>query len=140
MNFLRNLLQKPFFQYPIAVLLAVGSALTYEIFVFPNAFAPTGINGLATMVQYLSGVSVGFIALLVNVPMLIVAWFVLNRAYALRTLTFVVAFSLSGILFRQLDFSSVAFYAKDGGGAILAAVAGGFFYGVFYSIALRGGG
>ena len=140
MNQIRRILQKPFLQYPMVVFLAVASAMTYEIFVFPNDFAPTGINGLATMVQYLFGVSVGYIALLVNLPMLIVAWFVLKRSYALRTFVFVVAFAISGILLRRVDLSAVAFYAEDGGGAILASVAGGFCYGVFYSIALRSGG
>ena len=140
MNFIRRVFQKPFFQYPLAILLAIASTLTYEIFVYPNSFAPTGINGLATMVQYVFGLSVGYIALLVNVPMLIVAWFVLKRTYALRTFAFVIAFALSGIFFQKVDLSSIAFYAEDGGGAILAAVAGGFCYGVFYSIALRSGG
>ena len=93
MNFIRRVFQKPFFQYPLAILLAIASTLTYEIFVYPNSFAPTGINGLATMVQYVFGLSVGYIALLVNVPMLIVAWFVLKRTYALRTFAFVIAFA-----------------------------------------------
>ena len=140
MNLIKKMTQKPAWQYFLTVLLAVASTLTYEIFVYPNDFAPTGINGLATMVQYLFGLSVGYIALLVNIPMLIVAWFVLKRTYALRTFVFVIAFALSGILFQRIDLSAFAFRAADGGGAILASVAGGFCYGVFYSIALRSGG
>ncbi len=140
MNQIRTLFRKPFFQYPLVIFLAVASALTYEIFVFPNDFAPTGINGLATMIQYLFGLSVGYIALLVNIPMLVVAWFVLKRTYALRTFVFVVSFAIAGILLQRIDLSAIAFYAEDGGGAILASVAGGFCYGVFYSIALRIGG
>lgn len=140
MKSIKRWLSSAFWQYPLTVLLAVVSALTYEIFVFPNQFAPTGINGLATMVQYLFDISVGYIALLVNLPMLIVAWFVLRRDYAVKTLIFVISFSLAGILFQEIDLSAIAFYAEDGGGAILASVAGGFLYGVCYSIALRCGG
>lgn len=140
MNFFQKTIQKPSVQYIVTALLAAASALIYEIFVFPNAFAPSGLNGLATMVQYLFGFNIGYMAIIINLPMLIVAWFVLNRRYALRTLTFVLSFSVSSILFGNLDFSAIAFYAEDGGGAILAAVAGGFFYGVFYSVALRMGG
>ena len=142
MSFFHRLTQKSWVQYSVTVILAVASALTYEIFVFPNDFAPAGMNGLATMVQYLFHVDVGFMALLINIPMLIAAFFIVKRRYTMRTLTFVVAFSVSNILFQQLDLSNTAivFDAVDGGGAILAAVAGGFFYGVFYSVAMRMGG
>ena len=142
MRFFQSLTQKSWVQYSVTVILALASALTYEIFVFPNDFAPAGLNGLATMVQYLFHVDVGFMALLINIPMLIAAFFIVKRRYTMRTLTFVVAFSVSNILFQQLDLSNTAivFDAVDGGGAILAAVAGGFFYGVFYSVAMRMGG
>ena len=63
-------------------------ALIYEIFVFPNSFAPAGINGIVTMIQYLFRFKVGYLSLIINLPMLAVAWFVLDRSYALRTLTF----------------------------------------------------
>ena len=44
-------------QYAALVLIAVMSAFNYEIFIRPNNFAPAGINGIATMVQYKLGFS-----------------------------------------------------------------------------------
>ena len=35
-------------------------ATSYALFVFPNAFAPAGINGLATIVQYLFHLNIGY--------------------------------------------------------------------------------
>ncbi len=125
------------FQYITLFVLAVISAFCFEIFVYPNDFAPSGVNGLATMVQHLTGVSVGYMALLVNLPMLIVAFFVINRRYALRNFAFLSVFSISCIILRETDLSFIVFRAADGGGAILAAVAGGFFYGVIYSLTVK---
>ncbi len=141
MSLIRKLTQNAVVQYVVAALLAVASAVTYEIFVFPNDFAPSGLNGFATILQHKFDINVGYLAMLINLPMLAVAFFVLNKRYAFRTLTFVLAFSGSSLLFQQFDwFESIKFVAEDGGDAILAAVAGGFFYGVFYSVAIRMGG
>lgn len=142
MRTFQKITQKAPFQYAVLVVIAVFSALIYEIFVFPNAFAPSGLNGLATMVQYLFHFDMGYMAMIINLPMLAVAYFMLDRRYALRTLTFIVAFSVANVLFQQMGISETAIVYKvsDGGGAILAAVAGGFFYGVFYSVAIRMGG
>ena len=38
--------------YAMLVGCAVLSAFSYHIFVLNNAFAPSGLNGLATMIQY----------------------------------------------------------------------------------------
>lgn len=48
--------------------------VSYELFVFPNAFAPAGINGLATMLQYLLHINIGYLSLLINLPLVLLAW------------------------------------------------------------------
>ena len=55
--------------YAITAGLACLMGVSYELFVFPNAFAPAGINGLATMLQYLLHVNIGYLSLLINLPL-----------------------------------------------------------------------
>ena len=116
--------------------------MVYEIFVFPNNFAPAGINGIVTMIQYLFHFKVGYLSLIVNIPMLIVACFVLNRAYAFRTLTFILVFSAALLISERLGIaeSDIVFRATDVGGRLLAAIAAGFFNGFLYSMSVRMGG
>ncbi|MBQ8862008.1 MAG: YitT family protein [Clostridia bacterium] len=52
---------KTFFEYASIIALAFLMALSYEIFIFQNSFAPSGINGIATMIQHIFGFSVGYI-------------------------------------------------------------------------------
>ena len=66
--------------------LALLMALSYECFVFPNAFAPAGINGLATIVQYLFHISIGCFSLFINVPLILLAWRKLNADFARKSL------------------------------------------------------
>ena len=95
----------PSFQYAELVLLAFLSALNYEIFVFQNAFAPAGINGIATMVQYVFHFNLGYMSLIVNVPLLIFALTCLKKQYVCKTAVFVVLFS---VLLSLLDGSGLA--------------------------------
>ncbi|MCD7859635.1 MAG: YitT family protein [Firmicutes bacterium] len=60
--------------YLAIVLIAAANALNYELFVFPNSFAPSGLNGLCTMFQYLTGVSMGYLSLLLNLPLAIAVY------------------------------------------------------------------
>ena len=57
--------------YLVIALLALGASVNYELFVFPNQFAPSGLNGICTMIQHISGISVGYLSLLINVPLAI---------------------------------------------------------------------
>ena len=49
--------------YLVIVAVAMLAALNYELFVFPNSFAPSGLNGICTIIQYVSGISVGYMSL-----------------------------------------------------------------------------
>ena len=123
--------------YLLNVLLALLMALNYEIFIFQNAFAPAGINGLATMVQYLFHFSVGYMSLLINVPLSAAAFFLLDRDYALKTLSFSVAFSLGLLLLDRVDLSAFVYQTANGTSTILAPLAAGAVNGFIYGSVIR---
>lgn len=129
--------QNPILSYTVSILLAFFQAFNYRIFILPNQFAPSGINGIATMIEYLSGLNIGYLALLANIPLLILAYFYKNHRFAVRTMSHIVAFSLASILFGQIDFSAFAFTAHDSGESIMAAVAAGIMNGAIYSVMIR---
>lgn len=66
---------KKFLEFLLISVLAVLSAVTYIIFIFPNSFAPAGFNGIATMIQYVFGFNAGYLSLLINIPLVIVVVF-----------------------------------------------------------------
>ena len=74
---LENEKMKVAWTYVVIAAIAFLAALDYELFVFPNQFAPSGLNGICTMIQYITGGSVGHLSLLINVPLAIwcYAWF-----------------------------------------------------------------
>ena len=58
---------KKILTYLMIAAMAFLCAVSYQLFVFPNHFAPAGLNGLCTMIQYVFGVSIGYLNLLIEV-------------------------------------------------------------------------
>ena len=121
--------------------LAALMALNYQIFILHNAFAPAGINGLATMVQYLFHFSIGYMSLIINIPLAVFAFLMVDKRFALKTLLFTLVFS--GVLLflqKRADLSRFIYYTGDGRSTLLAPVASGPINGLIYGGAVRLGG
>ena len=61
-------------------------AMGINMFFVPNKIAAGGITGLATVLHYLSGLSVGSLMLIFNVPLFIIGIKILGAKYGLKTL------------------------------------------------------
>lgn len=61
------------------LLAAIMSALGFHVFVYPAEFAPAGMDGVATMLQKITGLNAGWYMLMLNAPLLIAALFVLKN-------------------------------------------------------------
>ena len=85
---------KKVWTYFVIAFVAMLAALNYELFVFPNQFAPSGINGICTMIQYVTGIRVGYLSLLINVPLAVWCYVEVSKPVAIRSMVYVVVFSL----------------------------------------------
>ena len=65
--------------YCLVCIYAVLLALNYIIFIFPNEFAPAGIDGICKMIQDVSNVSMGYLSLVANIPLFIAAFICLEN-------------------------------------------------------------
>ena len=84
--------------YTIIILMAVLLAFNYYIFIIKNNFAPAGLNGIATMIQYKTGFSISYMSLLINIPLSALAYFFVQKDFAVKTLLFSVVYSVSFLL------------------------------------------
>lgn len=125
--------------YSMIVLLAVLGALNYHLFVFPNRFAPSGLNGICTMIQHLSGISVGYLSLLINIPLAVAVFLRVSRPLAIRSMIYVVSLSVALVALEYIDLSGFAYTTDTGTSTILGPMVAGVISGVCYSILVRGG-
>ncbi len=120
-------------RYSVIVAMAVLLAFNYYIFIIENNFAPAGLNGIATMIQYKTGFSISYMSLLINIPLCIFYYFFAEKKYAMRTLVFSVAYSTAFLLLQK---STLTFVQYDAGGhdtifpVIISGVISGFVSGV----------
>ncbi len=124
---------KKFSAYLFIVAAAVLLAFTYQLFIVKNNFAPAGINGIATMIQYKTGFSIGYMSLIINVPLCLLAYFFVNRDFAKKSLLFCLVYSFVYLGLQQINFTS---FQYDAGGhdtiypVIISGTLGGLVYGL----------
>ena len=128
--------RKVVLSYLVILAMALLLSFNYYVFIIENHFAPAGINGIATMVQYKTGLSLGWFSLVFNLPLCAAAFFLVERRYAVRSLVFAAAYSLFYLLLQRLD---PAFIQYDAGGhdTILPALISGAISGFIIGVCLR---
>ena len=100
---------KKLVSYLMVILIAMVMALNYQLFVFPNSFAPAGLNGIFTMIQHVLGFKLSYTSILLNVPLAIIVFFVISKPFALRSMVYSLAFSGFLILFDSMDLSAFVY-------------------------------
>lgn len=95
--------------YMMAIGIALIMALNYQLFVFPNSFAPAGLNGIFTMIQHVLGFKLSYTSIILNVPLAIVVFFVISKPFALRSLVYTLCFSGFLMLFDRVDLSAFVY-------------------------------
>ena len=110
------------------MLLLVIGALIYSVgtqsFIVPANIAPGGAVGIALMMNYVTGLPVGRMTLLVTLPLLVLAWFYLSRRFALRT---AVACGICSIILDYVVAPICPVYAGD---RMMSSLYGGILVGI----------
>ena len=113
-------------QWKNSLCLLLGSVI-YGIgahcFIMPANIAPGGAMGLALIVNYINGLPVGVLTILINVPLLVLAWFVLSRRFVLTTGVACVACSVI------LDFAVAPVFPVYSGDRMMSSLFGGILVG-----------
>lgn len=128
---------KKVWTYFVIAFVALIAALNYELFVFPNQFAPSGLNGICTMIQHITGISVGYLSLLINVPLALWCFIEVSRPLALRSMVYVLTFSLGLLIFDHVDLSAIGYVTENGTSKILGPLVAGVIQGYVYSILVK---
>ncbi|MDE7360729.1 MAG: YitT family protein [Oscillospiraceae bacterium] len=106
------------------LVIMIGAAvysLGVHCFISPNNIAPGGVTGIAIIVSGLTEMQVGTLILLLNVPLIVLGFFLLNKATMVKTLISVAAITAATDLAEMF----VPVYSAENGNGIMAAIFGG---------------
>lgn len=116
----------------VDILGGVSFAVALNCFTSPNGIAPGGVSGVAVMLNHLFSIPLGTTMLVINIPLLILAWFFLGHTFTL--------FTLKTILIQSVVVDVLALYLPAyQGDHILAALFGGVGMGLGVSLIFRRG-
>ena len=113
----------------------VGSMLTafgFAVFTVPNNIAPGGVSGLATAISHLSGLPVGLLTFVLNVPIIAVALRKMKIAAVVKTIVTTLLLSVGIDLF-------IAFVPPYTNNTLMAAFAGGVIMGAGVGLVISRG-
>ena len=128
---------KKVWTYLVIAAVALVASVNYELFVFPNQFAPSGLNGICTMIQHITGISVGYLSLLVNVPLAVWCYLEVSKPVAMRSMVYVVMFSVGLLILDHVDLSAFAYVTENGTSKILGPLVAGIIQGYVYAILVK---
>ena len=121
-------------------LVALGSALFaagFQFFLYPNSIIVGGVSGIAMIINYLTGLPVGIMTIVLNIPLFIIAWKHFGGKFIISSL---VGMLLSSVL---VDVLAVIDYSPTDD-MLLACLIGGAIKGlglglIYYAGATTGG-
>ena len=116
--------------YLLVVIGALVTAASFSWFFLPYDVAPGGVTGIATVISSLTGLSVGLLSFLINVPLFLAGWRQVGWRFAVRSFVAMVLLSLFIDLLPQVN---------PAGDIMLATVFGGVLLGVGLGMVVRAG-
>ena len=108
----------------------VSAAFGLKGFLLPNQFLDGGVMGISLLANIVTGISLPWLVVLINLPFILVAYTQVSRLFAIKTLIAVAM--LAGVL-AVVEFPLIT-HDK-----LLIAVFGGFFLGAGIGLSIRGG-
>lgn len=132
------------YKYAALSFVAFVDSIVAVALVYPNDFAPDGVQGIAAMLQHVSGVSAGILTILINAPLLVYAFFMLDRGYAVMNTLYTAALSAGTVAIQQIirhyGLHMLEVSASGTEALLIIAMIYGAVSGISYSIAVILGG
>lgn len=119
----------------ILIIIALIRAVSTQVFIIPNKFAPGGVTGIASIIYNTVAMynptladnvfNPAIVMFILHIPLVVVAYFKINKKFALRSALTLVMISVFLYVIQILKIPSFRAPEYDSYTKILAAVAGG---------------
>lgn len=131
MNITMKQVKRSILNFIYVVFGVVLIALSINMFFLKVKIAPGGVSGLATVIYYLTGISVGTVVFLINIPLFIAGFFAFGKRFSVKT--------LFATLLLSVVLDTTAFFPQVTEDMFLAAVFGGLVMGTGMALVFKGG-
>ena len=124
-------------------LIAVGMAiytLGWTIFLTPNNLVGGGVTGVSSIIQYATGIKMGYSYLVINVFLLLISFLVIGPMFGAKTIYAIILASIGLNVFQVIVPQSIIQDFALSNGKLMCAIIGGIMTGVGIGISISQGG
>lgn len=121
----------------VSVLFGMLNALSCRLFIVPNGFASSGVEGISVMINRITGFNLAYIQLIFNVPLCIFAFFCVDKKFSVFTVIYSLIYSLSYLVFDNMDFLTRFEYKALGEDTIYPVLVAGVVSGAAYGFLFK---
>ncbi|MFZ2538455.1 MAG: YitT family protein [Oscillospiraceae bacterium] len=107
-------------------------AVSIHCFTAPNLIAPGGVTGISTIISKLTGLKLGGVNIVINIPIMALGFWYLGKRFMLKTIISLISFTV----FVDYVLVDVPVYTQD---KLVAAIFGGVLLGAALGIILSRG-
>lgn len=116
-------------------------AFGIDVFLVPANLAPGGVTGISIIINSFTGISLGNLIFVINIPIFLFGLKVFGKSYGLKTLLGISFLSINIDMIKYLipSYGTLIDFTK-GGNLFLAPIYGGLFMGIGLGIVIKRGG
>ena len=124
---MRELQKNPAFVWTLDIVITIFGSFLFAFgthcFTAPNHMAPGGMVGIATIVNFLSGIPIGTFSVVLNIPLMILGFWKLGRRFMIKTLIslFAYSFALDFLFINLPTYTNNVLVACIFGGVLMGA-------------------
>ena len=127
-------------EYLVITIGLVSYVLGWTLFLVPNNLIGGGVTGIASIVQYATGIKIGYTYFVVNVGLIIAALFVLGKGFGGKTVYAIILASLGMNVMQAVIPEDIVTILATDNGKLMSTIMGGILAGAGMGMTMSQGG
>ena len=127
-------------EYLVITIGLVSYVLGWTLFLVPNNLIGGGVTGIASIVQYATGIKIGYTYFVVNEGLLIAALFVLGKGFGGKTVYAIILASLGMNVMQAVIPEDIVTILATDNGKLMSTIMGGILAGAGMGMTMSQGG
>ena len=112
----------------------------WTLFLVPNNMIGGGVTGIASIIQYATGIKIGYTYFVINILLLVAALIILGKSFGAKTVYAIIIASVGLNLFQQIIPKDIIQTLALDNGKLMCTIMGGLFAGVGIGMTMSQGG
>ena len=127
-------------EYVLITVGLVAYVLGWTLFLVPNNLIGGGVTGIASIVQYATGIKIGYTYFVVNIALLIAALFILGKGFGFKTVYAIILTSVGMNVCQEIIPESIVNILALENGKLMSTIMGGMLAGAGIGMTMSQGG